>query len=69
MPSDGNKLLSLLYAGSVLSAEAKTPKRLLFGEVLGLTSPPARKARRKLLSDPEHLTQEVVTSSDGKKAS
>ncbi|CAI9573007.1 unnamed protein product, partial [Staurois parvus] len=46
--------------GSVLSTEAKTPKRLLFGEVLGTTSPPARKARRKLLSDPEQSAQEMA---------
>ncbi|KAG8440659.1 hypothetical protein GDO86_006415 [Hymenochirus boettgeri] len=38
---------------SELKAEVKTPKRLLFGEVLGMNSPPgAKKARRLLDADP-----------------
>ncbi|XP_072255231.1 treslin [Pyxicephalus adspersus] len=53
------QLLAADNKGSLQSAEAKTPKRLLFGEVLGLTSPPLRKARRKLLSEPEHSTQKM----------
>ncbi|XP_077328241.1 treslin [Lithobates pipiens] len=57
--SVSQQLLDENKKGGMLSTEAKTPKRLLFGEVLGLTSPPARKARRKLLSDPEHLAQEM----------
>ncbi|KAM5170391.1 treslin [Mantella aurantiaca] len=49
--SASQQLLAADKKGSVHSTEAKTPKRLLFGEVLGLVSPPTRKARRKLLSD------------------
>ncbi|KAM9313269.1 treslin [Gastrophryne carolinensis] len=41
---------------SVNSAKVKSPKCLLFGEVLGMTSPPTRKARRKLLNDPEPMS-------------
>ncbi|XP_068131298.1 treslin isoform X2 [Hyperolius riggenbachi] len=50
--------------GSAPRNEAKTPKRLLFGEVLGLTSPPKRKARRKLLNEPEPVTQETSKKSE-----
>ncbi|XP_056427899.1 treslin [Hyla sarda] len=52
-----------LSGGSATQAGVKTPKRLLFGEVLGFTSPPTRRARRKLLADtdPELLEKSRLT--------
>ncbi|KAG8575268.1 hypothetical protein GDO81_009497 [Engystomops pustulosus] len=52
-----------LSAGNTTQSEAKTPKRLLFGEVLGLSSPPTRRARRKLLSEAEPASSEVLEKS------
>ncbi|KAM3927442.1 treslin [Leptodactylus fuscus] len=48
--------------GSKSQHEAKTPKHLLFGEVLGF-SPPTRRARRKLLADMDPANSEVLGKS------
>ncbi|KAG9489145.1 hypothetical protein GDO78_005246 [Eleutherodactylus coqui] len=50
----------MLSGGSTAQPEAKTPKDLLFGEVLGLSSPPTRRARRKLLAETDPRSKEVL---------
>ncbi|KAM4035853.1 treslin [Anomaloglossus baeobatrachus] len=45
---------------STAQPEAKTPKRLLFGEVYGLASPPTRRARRKLLDETVPSSNEIL---------
>ncbi|XP_077119587.1 treslin isoform X1 [Ranitomeya variabilis] len=49
--------------GNATQPEAKTPKRLLFGEVYGLTSLPTRRARRKLLAETVPSTNEIFEKS------
>ncbi|XP_073424802.1 treslin isoform X2 [Dendrobates tinctorius] len=49
--------------GNATQPEAKTPKRLLFGEAYGLTSLPTRRARRKLLSETVPSTNEIFEKS------
>ncbi|XP_073509362.1 treslin [Phyllobates terribilis] len=48
--------------GSATQPESKTPKRLLFGEVYGLTNPPTRRARRKLLAETVPSSNEILKS-------
>ncbi|XP_063781854.1 treslin isoform X2 [Pseudophryne corroboree] len=52
--------------GGALTTEAKTPKRLLFGEVLQLNSPTTRRARRRLLNDTEPVTDQLTSRSQRK---
>ncbi|XP_069840813.1 treslin isoform X2 [Dendropsophus ebraccatus] len=52
-----------LSGGSATQPEVKTPKRLLFGEVLGLTSPTTRRARRKLLAEIDPGSNEALEKS------
>ncbi|XP_044135409.1 treslin isoform X2 [Bufo gargarizans] len=53
----------MLTEGSETQPEAKTPKRLLFGEMLGLNSPPTRRARRKLLAEIDPGSNKVLGKS------